>query len=181
MRRFFAAGWLTLSFLFFGCPARSLNPLFTEEESVYNPALTGQWRGDGTTLTFIRNGAKEYRAVYRDAQSGDSLVYAVRLGTVGERWFLDSAPMENPKDDHLVTAHMVSKVWFEKDRLHIAMLEADWLAKMIDAGKMKVSHVRRGKEVILTAPTATLKQLAETFGGNKEAFPESGAPFVRVK
>lgn len=165
--------------LFLGCPARSMNPLFTSDETVFNPALVGTWVSDDVIISFTRSTENNYRTVYKDKQSLDSLIYTVQLGKINSEWYLDSYPADNPKDDHLVPAHMITKIWFDKNQLFLSTLESDWLKKMIDNNRLKIPHIRRGNEIILTASTATLQQLVEKFGSNKEAFPANGSPFKK--
>lgn len=166
-------------FFFSGCPARSLNGLFTEEEVIFNPALVGTWFSDESSLTFAKGEKKSYRVVHKDIKSNDSLMYIAQLGKLGELWFIDSYPAEYPQDDHFVPAHMITKIWFDKNQLFLATLDSDWLIKMFESNRLKISHVRRGSEIILTASTATLQQLATKFGNNKEAFPVNGKPFKK--
>lgn len=179
MKYYFFALFITFAFIFSGCPARSLNPLFTEQEVIYNPAMIGTWVNVDVSITFTKSSDKNYRAVYADLKTKDSLVYIVQLGKIGETWFLDSYPAENSQDDHMVAAHMISKIWFEKNQLYISTLESDWLKKMIDGKRLKIPHVRRKHEIILTASTVTLQQLVSKFGDNKEAFPTDGTPFIK--
>lgn len=172
-----------------GC-LRSLHPLYTEKDLVYDEKLLGTWvEKDGkATWTFEKGGEKRYELVYyqRDYRregtpqrvvSGDTARFSARLVKLGRYYFLDIVPGKlNVKNDllmtHLVAAHTFSRVWLGADTLRMAMFDQDWVKKMIDSKKLKIQHERLDEEqVILTAPTKAIQKLVVTYAENKEAFP----------
>ncbi len=189
MKKSYIALIMIVSLLIAGCPARSLQPLFTEKEKSFNPALIGTWAIENETYTFAQASANSYTVSYYEyaeksipgkRQAGDSATYVVHLGKIGEHWFFDSYPIKNASNHHLLSTHIFSQMSLEADTLRFAPLEADWLSKMIKAGTIKISHTMKDDDIILTASTEELQELMRTIGGNSEAFPNPGK-LVRVK
>ncbi len=174
-----------LAVLIAGCPARSLQPLFAEKDVVFNPLILGTWVNKGDVYTFRQAGEKDYEVVVRPDTSSnkgvDSVVYTVQLGKLGNSWFLDSSPEGDPRDFHLLAAHIISKFELQSaDSFSIASLESDWLKKKIDDGSVTAAHVNRDGDIILTGATDELQQLVSRYADDSGAFPNPGE-FVRVK
>lgn len=164
-----------------GCPTRSLFPLFTESDLVFNPALVGTWIDveGADTFTFQKAGEKSYNVVSLE-QKGNSEGYRVQLGRLGKFWFIDSYPLKGGGDHHTLSAHILSRIWLNGDTLRMASLESDWLRGMIDAKTLSIAHVRRDGDIILTATTEELQQLVLRFAEDDKAFPDPGV-FIRTK
>lgn len=180
MRAFRVALIVTLTFLVAGCPARSIQPLFTEADAVFNPSLIGSWKSEGETYTFEKLKEKNYKLVIRSHSSNDSSLYVVMSGKIGSWWFLDSYPLAGSGEHHFLPVHMITKMMLSGDTLRLASLEADWLSKMIDEKKINIPHVKRDGEIILTATTKELQNFIAATGGNDQAFPNP-TDFIRVK
>lgn len=171
--RFFSAVLIAVSFA--GCPARSLHPLFTDQDAVFNPSLIGTWEVDDETYTFEKLKEKNYQLVIRSKNENDSAVYVVWLGRIGSQWYLDSYPIVNSDEHHYLSVHVFTRMKLDGDTLRLASLEADWISKMIDEKKTRIAHVRRDNEVILTASTKELQQWMGSIAENSEAFPDENA------
>ena len=177
VKYFIAVG---LAFLSIGCPARSLFPLFTENDLVTVPEIFGTWGdGKGETYTFLKAADKSYDVVWRN-QEGNTGLYKVQLGKLGKSRFLDSSPETKDPDYHMIATHVISKFSLDGDSLRIASLQSDWLKKMIGAGTLQIPHVIEDDEVILTASTRELQQLVLRAAEDTDAFPNPGA-LVRLK
>lgn len=165
-----------------GCPARSLFPLFSTKDIVFNPSLLGTWSDSGAneTYTFQRSGEKSYNVIFFEQQSGNTTVYRAQLGRLGKLWFLDSYPAKGPQDYHLIPAHIISRISLNGDTLRIASLESDWLRQMIDSRELEIEHVRIDGDVILSASTEALKDLVQRFAEDSDAFPNPGT-LIRLK
>ena len=175
-----------ISILLMGCPARSVFPLFTENDIVYNPGLIGTWidHKNGDTFSFQKSGEKSYEVVLHE-QMGKGRVnreaYTVQLGQIDKFWFIDSYPSKkNGGGHHAVSAHILSRIWIDRDTLRMASLESDWLRAMIDADKIHIAHVRRDDDIILTATTEELRAFVVRFAEDDKAFPNPGV-LVRSK
>jgi len=166
-----------IALLALGCPARSIFPLFNEKDLVFNKDLVGTWVGKDI-LKIEQSGEKSYKAVFLETPEpgkGDaSAPYTLQLGKVGKYWFLDSTPTEDSKvDPHFIKGHMITKLRLEGDALYISTLEGDRLKELIDAGTLKVSHVMRGNEILLTASPEELQKLVLRLAEDEKAFKES--------
>src|SRR5215471_5814269 len=82
-------------------PASSLNPLFTDKDLIFDPALVGEWiekRPDQARLRFEQTGPTAYRAISIDHNgSGDSATetpYEAHLVRLGAYQFLDVSPLQ---------------------------------------------------------------------------------------
>jgi hypothetical protein len=80
----------------------------------------------------------------------------------------------------MIAIHNIVKMSLEGDTLRMAMLEGDWLKKMIDSSKLKVSHVLLENDPILTVSTEELQQLVLRIAEDRDAFPNPGK-FIRMK
>jgi hypothetical protein len=175
-----------ISILLMGCPARSVFPLFTNDDTVFNPELIGTWidHKNGDTFSFQKYGEKNYEVVLRE-QMGKGRVnreaYTVQLGQIDKFWFIDSYPSKKSGGDHhAVSAHILSRIWIDRDTLRMASLESDWLRAMIDADKIDIAHVRRDDDIILTATTEELQAFVALFAEDDKAFPNPGV-LIRTK
>lgn len=183
----------------------SLQPLFEENDLVFEPALVGTWKTTEKpdTWTFYKApNSKEYILVYQQAEyepegaspdkkpvSGDTVRFQVRLGRLGGQLFLDFFPEEkdNPwtRNDlfnwHLIRAHTSCRVWLQKNELRLDWLDEDWLKKAVESGKVTIAHAQAQDGLVVTAPTKELQQMVTRFAEDKDAFPPSEDILHRVK
>src|SRR5262245_24508866 len=91
-----------LTMLLVGCgPANSLNPLFTDKDLIFDPALVGEWTEKGPdhgTVRFEPCGPAVYRVtnIERDGNGGPATEthYEAHLVRLGGYRFLDVAPLQ---------------------------------------------------------------------------------------
>jgi hypothetical protein len=180
VRKYYFFFFFSLAIIFIGCPTRSLQPLFNEKDLLFNPLLVGSWKEGETTYTFQQSTDKNYRVVIRSESEPDSFVYSVKLGKIGSSWFLDSYPSVNSEEHHYLSAHIFTRMTLQGDSLRLGSLENDWLSKKIEKGEIKIPHVERDGDIVLTASTSELQQLIRKIGEINEAFPNENK-FVRLK
>jgi hypothetical protein len=166
-----------ITLLALGCPARSIFPLFNERDLMFNKGLVGTWVGKDV-LKIEESGEKSYKAVIEETpepgKTGGSATYTLQLGKVGKYWFLDSTPAGDSKvDHHFVKTHIIWKMRLEGDGLYLSSLESDRLKELIDAGTLKVSHVKRDNAILLTASPEELQKLVLRLAEDEKAFKES--------
>jgi len=169
-----------LVFIFLGCPARSIHPLFSENDVTLNPALIGTWSSNDDTYAFTLTSDRTMKTVIRSLTSQDSAVYTTLAGTIGNQWYLDSYPYVNSDEHHYLSVHVFTKMTIAGDTLTLASFNNDWLEKQISEKKISVAHIRRGSEIILTASTKELQSMIRAVGGKNDAFPNS-TNYVRVR
>ena len=176
--------WLLFAavLLLAGC-VPSLHPLFTPQDLVFDPGLTGQWRLDDARWEFTRAG-DHYRLVMREKKERPSFVTAYLLDLDGVR-YLDLIPDKLPGNSfqagYLAPLHSFYRVWRNGDRLKLGGLDADWLKQAIARGSVSIPHVVRGGDLLLTAPTPELQTLVKRFADDPKAFPNSGDEFRRSR
>ena len=178
MRTFKPCVILGLALIMAGC-VPSLHPLFTEKELVFDPALVGTWgKEDGEERwVFTRSGEKGYTVEY--TQDGELRKFEGHLVQLGKFRFLDLYPEDmDIKNEtykfHFIPAHTFSRIWIEGDDLRVALMEGDWLKRMIDAKSVSIAHERMEDLIVLTAPTAKLQELVLKHAEDSEAFPNPG-------
>ncbi len=180
-----------------GC-VRSLFPLFTDEDIIFEPKLIGTWveRDGKNTWTFEKAGEKAYTLLHFEAEydnkmgkkiPGDTTKFIAQLGQLDKNIFLDIYPGKPDTkvkngfyNFHLLPVHTISQVWLDGDLLKLSLLDNDWLERMIDNNAFKITHARLGDQIILTASTEELQQLVIRYAENTKAFPNP-AEFQRMK
>src|SRR5436190_15671489 len=80
-----------------GCIPTSINPLYTGQDLVFDPALIGVWSGEGDskeTWTFEKAGDTEYKFICTDDE-GKTGRFEAHLLKLGHTQFLDLFPDES--------------------------------------------------------------------------------------
>ncbi len=194
MRHIPLAGFILSLVLIAGC-VRSLHPLFTEKELIFEPKLVGTWpQNPEEAWTFTRSGDNTYlvqipqqvfnSTLFSPGVPGDTGVFEGRLGRLGNDLFLDLCPLDQKssplpvyhgvKNDfynwHFIPAHSIMRVSFVNDSVHLAILDNAWLKKMIDNKALTIPHEWMSDELLLTASTEELQSLVKEYASSDEAF-----------
>ncbi|MCL4177552.1 MAG: hypothetical protein KJ072_07370 [Verrucomicrobia bacterium] len=177
-----AAGLALAGLMLAGC-VPSLNPLYTDEDLVFEPKLVGVWAENAEAKerwTFEQAGEKAYRVIYEE--DGERGEFEVRLLRLGDQLYLDFFPNDEAmksmeRNDlykyHWLPAHTFARVYQVEPELSMAFMNPDWLAKRLKAEPDAIAHVMRGDDaVVLTASTKALqafvrKHADEAFGEGK--------------
>jgi hypothetical protein len=164
---------------------RSLQPLFEDDDLVFEARLIGTWTdSDGEDdWTFVQGDGKEYLLTCLTGEDEVKAKFRGRLGKLGGAFFLDLFPEKGgapfPKNDlltmHLVPAHTFWRVRFEGG-LCLDPFNQDWLKEGTKAGKIKIGHVETEEEILLTADTRELQTFLAGLAADLEAFPHSNEP-----
>jgi hypothetical protein len=190
---------IAIAALVAGC-VRSFYPLFTEKDLVFNPALVGTWADkEKNTWTFQKSSDKNYRLLYFQREykvfgrgpetAGDTATFRAQLGKLKGLWFLDLYPDRGTLESHvkndlhnvtMIPTHTFFRVWIEGDSLRLAMLDEEWLKRLIDQNGMRIPHVRTEDYIVLTASTQELQRLVVMAAGDEKAFPNPGT-LLRVR
>ncbi len=163
---------------------RSLQPLYEDEDLVFEPRLLGTWTdSDGEDeWTFARGEGNEYVLTCLTGEDEVKAEFCGRLGKLGGAYFLDLFPEKGgapmPKNDlltmHLIPAHTFWRVrLIAEGGLHLDPFNADWLKDGIREGRLKIAHVETPDEVILTAGTSELQAFLARLATDNEAFTPS--------
>ena len=172
-----------------GC-VPSWNPLYTEKDLVFEPALVGTWtpaeaRQDSKeTWAFTKTGDKLYQLQQTD-EEGRKATFEVRLARLKEHRFLDLYLTKVDDDDvrlnawagfSLVPAHLILKVEQIEPALKIAAMNPDWMKEFLKKHPEAIAHrVVYDGNIVLTASTSDLQKFVldhlndkEFFGGSME-------------
>jgi len=170
-----------------GCIPTSINPLYAEQDLVFDPALIGVWRGDGDakeTWAFEKAGDKEYKFVYTE-EDGKIGRFEAHLLKLGATQFLDLFPDESGIEDmdrsgfykvHLLRAHSFLKVTRIEPALQLAPLDLKWLREFLAKNPKAIRHHKIGEgdeaQIVLTDSTLELRQFVEKHLKTEGAFGE---------
>lgn len=166
---------LLLSFIFIsGCIVRSLNPLYTEKDIIFDPELLGIWgdpNDEKIKWEFTRSNKNAYKLVHTDEQ-GDKAEFEVHLVKLGSHKFLDiyltslggdelAGKLNNFGLLHLWPMHSFMLVESIGDELVLKYFSVNWLKDKLEDDPKAVQHVRVGKKpdesYLLTAPPEELQ------------------------
>jgi hypothetical protein len=191
MRRLFPIGLIAaLLCVLAGCePQKSLFPLATDEDKVFESQLLGEWKiWTGTELksgekpgfiTFSKDN-DPYTYDVKIPNFGDdgstTLTSRAKLAKLGDLLFVD---FEAPDLDKLprfpypaVESHVFGKLSLEKDKARIDFLSDVWVQDNLKAGKLLLAFVPL-QGAVLSASTADLRRFAVDHADDAKAFSET--------
>ncbi len=170
---------LAVTILATGCWVRSLHPIYTEKDLIFDENLVGTWEmvdkdgNEKATMIFHRLEKTAYRLSY--GEKGDTAEFEVHLTRIGERTFLDLYP-ELPADyqgvdaAHVVRAHGIVRIAIGKDETRFELLDHEWLKGALEKEKLGLAYQIVDGAVILEASTEELRAFLEKYGESKRAF-----------
>ena len=157
-----------LVLLMSACTVRSLQPLYTEKDLIFDPQLLGMWvqAGDKSDdlLVFQRYEDNAY-AIW----VGDSPKLRGRLMKLGGELFLDVMPAETD-DAFSIPGHLFVRIRVNGDTLQTALLDADWVKNAADAGALGLSHIRMGSGAVLTSSPKELQAFVARHAADGSVF-----------
>jgi len=178
-----------------GCFVPSVNPLYTEKDLIFDPALVGTWgeTNDDTRLVFTRDGEKTYKWTIHEKEGQSE--FRAHLLRLGAHRFLDArvARMKGKWEGSewgraasvLRPAHVFFKISLTNDTLRLDALDPDWLNKLLKKDTQAIAHERitepdhDDERILLTASTADLQRFILKHAGDTNAFAKA-EPVVRL-
>lgn len=187
MRIFKALLPIALVFFLIGCgesdsPVLSLQPLFTDQDVNFDPALVGTfWAQEDEatfTFTFKKSSGTGYDLVVagKDKEDEISGAFDAHLVRLGGFWFLDFYPADMPVADdfyrfHFMKGHSIARIWIVGDVVRLALLDSYWVKEGIDEKRLDIRHEIVDGDILLTDTTRAFQDLAYRSGNDPEAFP----------
>jgi hypothetical protein len=114
-------------------------------------------------------------------EEGKTKKYVCGLVKLNGQIFMDATAEENPDPDFLfIKARTIMKVSFGDKKITVQTLADSWLKDQFLNGKLKVDHVLKDDDVILTASTKDLQAFIAKIANQKEAF-SNGSELTRIK
>ena len=172
----------------------SVNPLYTEKDLVFDPALIGVWTQDHDkeTWTFEKSGEKKYKLLQTDGE-GRTAEFEIHLVKLNQRLFLDLYLIDPGMEKEwkmnqyamfgliLRPAHMFMKVTQIEPALQISFLNPDWLKVFLAQNPRSIRHenVRapssqgNDEQILLTAETKDLQKFILKHVNDENAFGKS--------
>lgn len=155
----------------------SLQPLFTDKTTVFEPALIGVWQQENgeSTWAFARKESNIYSLTYTDNE-GRPGQFEARLIKLGDKYFLDLFPDEPQQSEnayykfHLLRVHTFLKVSLDGSNLQLAGMDPNWLKRQLDVNRSAVRHETVNNMIVLTATPAELQKFVRLHADDKDAF-----------
>lgn len=150
--------------MFAGC-ATSLNPLYTEQDLIFEPFLLGVWTEKDSPETWEITSAngKNYKIVYTD-ETGRKGEFVAHLLQIENRMFLDLTPaaaklaQNDFYREHFLPAHSFALLTRTESTVQMSFLEQRWLKKFLAENPSAVRHAETGAGVVLTASPKELQK-----------------------
>ena len=164
MKHFIKILPICLLTIFAGCIVTSIHPFYTEDVTIFNENLVGEWtgeNGDGS-LIFSQDGEKKYKLILKEEK--DTLRFEAHLIKLREHLFLDLYPLSSEKDDetfwglHFLPLHSIFFVKQIEPTLQLAPLGQQWLKNQIKNDSLCIAHEIVGDRIILTASSKDLQK-----------------------
>ena len=176
---------ITLALLFTGC-LRSLHPLYTDKDIVFDKKIEGIWasiKDHKDMWIFHKSEDNAYDLIH--AEKDAPAKFQAHLVKLGKYLFLDIFPDQiDTKNDfyrtHFLSVHTFSRIWFKEDTLSLAILDNDWMKDMISQNKISIQHEQTEEGIVLIASTEELQKFVLTYAEDPQAFPQS-TTLVRKK
>lgn len=175
---------LALVILFAGSCILTLHSLFTAQDLVFEPKLTGQWTAPDTSWHFRaydkKTGRYELAIVQQDQPAEQFLA---QLGEIKGLRFLEILPARPAKNQsqsfsggHFISLRSFWKVTLNEDHLILTPLASNWLEEMLKQGKTAIAYAKTDDgRCFLTASTQELQQFIAQYGSDTGAFPIEGS------
>lgn len=169
-----------LTSLFLGCIS-SVNPLFTENELIFNPDLLGDWSDGETKLSFTREGENAYILI--TSEKGDEAGYKTHLVKLGNDSYLDIFPSDTLKDSFLFDAthfpvHYFWKIGIMHEEIVLSTMDSELADSLINDHLFDIPYVLSEDGWLLV--TASTEKLQKFFKENENLFTDP-VVYRRVK
>ena len=164
----------------------TLNPLYTDKDVMFEPALLGEWAEAKTnskaTLIFSKGAGKEYKLISGDKGEKGS-AFIAHLVKLGDKLFLDVKPDPASARDCDCSGlpwHMFFYVSQIEPTLRMWDLNDKWLEKLLKTNPSALKHEVVDGNLVLTASTRQLQSFVLRHLSTKGAFTDP-VDYVRKK
>lgn len=148
-----------------GCIVRSLHPLYTDENVIFDARLIGQWTEEGSKeiWEFSQQGEQQYKCVVYE-EDGEQSILVARLLNIKGKMFLDFFPTKLDRQEgvfyqlHVLPVHSFAYVKQIEPTLQISFPDSDWLQELLEKNPNAIRHEVLGKnDIVLSASTEALQ------------------------
>jgi hypothetical protein len=166
--------------VFTGCVI-TVNPIYTEEDLIFNEKLIGVWNtneSNGSEMwIFEKTNNPESKSYLLTHQKNNTAgTFAANLVKIGNQLFLDLYPLENTsKNDfanaHIQKMHSFSKVSLKGNKLELQMLSPKWFDTLVSEKKLSLKHYRTADgQIVITDSTEELQAFLTKYSSSADAF-----------
>lgn len=148
-----------------GC-IRSLHPIYTEQDIVFEPGLIGRWDDDGDAVwSFSKGDGNSYNLVITDDE-GNRDPFVAYLVKIEENLFMDLLPEAQDSKErkvsdfyefHFLPVHTFYYVKQIGPAFQMCAPDPDWLKKLLAEQPGAIQHEKIDNEILFTAPTKDLQ------------------------
>lgn len=177
-----------LGLLLSSCLVKSLHPFFKESDVIYKPELLGTFLDQDSATWIIKQHVYSKGFMKGDTADNSYLVemidedgvqsnFNVHMFALKGEHYLDFFPVSDDRFDdlagyHMVPVHSLARIEIvSHDELVITWFDEDWLSKLFEENRVKISHevIQVGdydetKEYVLTASTDELQKFIMKYG-----------------
>ena len=177
------AALAVIALLLTGCIAISVYPFYSDKDVLFDSALLGQWTNT-TNLKehwiFEKQGQQAYHLSY--AESDKTCAMDAHLFHLNDQLFLDLFTTKIPDDimPPPIPTHLVMRVFQVKPTLRMAVMDYDWLTKLVEHNPGAIRHHvivtgedGKNSQIVLTADTAELQSFILKHLKTEEAWKDS--------
>ena len=191
---------LAISTMLSSCLVNSLHPFYEEEDIYYDENILGKWEANDSTIWTVRQiylavgEGEEKKEYYKNGyvigytdENEKPVAFDVFIFKLNNQTYADFYPsfypttlFENFPDLYSVRTHVLAKVEITDDQIDLSWFNGEWLAKLIENNRIKISHEfisypepisqRFKGQYVLTASTNELKKFIKLYGDDENAF-----------
>lgn len=160
MKKFYVCAVVAV-FLATGCIPISIQPLYTEKDTVYLPELIGTWQSSSDVVfTFESDNQKGYHVIAKDAEESHDL--SVHLVRVKNHTFMDviaTGDDSNCKDTTFhIPVHILLQAEITADSFKYRAFDSDWLKNRWGSGKLRIPYAPMDNWFVFTAKPKQLQR-----------------------
>lgn len=199
---------ITFLVIFLSSCLKTLHPIFTLKDIVYEPKLLGTWKTEdqGTNgLAIITNLStdhsielpekisaikqKGYLISYQDEEGNPKEQYIAFLARIGSHLYFDYFPAEKKESNiadvffisHFVKMHTSYRVDISKTgSFELSQLDESYVTKLIDEKKIRIKHEKDADDnTVITASTEELQQYLLKYGNEPSAYRSEKTVFKK--
>ena len=158
-----------MSLLLTGCEILSLQPLYSEKDTIAEPAVIGRWKtADDNTIWSVTEPKPGYYSVVEEGKNGGRL--EARLTRLGKVLFADFRPVD--MEACQIPGHLFARVQVDGSKMRIAWVDFKNLVRQPGPASFPAHQfVAFGDQnnMVLTAPVTDLR----VYIGKVAAMPQA--------
>ena len=156
----------------------SVNPVYSDDAPVIEPAVVGVWEADEGADTWIvrDSGAGAYTLVVSPKKATDPVqILDIRLVRIGGQLFADGTE----RKDASIPGHFMAMVSIQGDNLSLTFPDGEWLTKRGPEFPLP-AYSKTSQALVITAPTAEVQAFLTRCAATPGCFSDPGT-FHRLR